>query len=41
MKHRISLALCSILIASFARAADRPNIVFIFSDDHALRTIGV
>ncbi len=29
-----------LLLASIAKAADRPNILFLFSDDHALRTIG-
>ena len=40
MKRLLSFTLCSLMIASFARAADRPNVLFIFSDDHALRTIG-
>jgi len=30
----------TILFAVSSRAEDRPNILFIFSDDHALRTIG-
>ena len=29
-----------LMITSTVRAADRPNIIFLFSDDHALRTIG-
>ena len=29
-----------LLFVASSRAAERPNILFIFSDDHALRTIG-
>lgn len=31
--------LCFVLLAAFARAASAPNIVFIFSDDHAYQAI--
>ncbi len=34
------IAFCSVLWASAALAADRPNILFIFSDDHAPHAIG-
>ncbi|MCA9168477.1 MAG: sulfatase-like hydrolase/transferase [Planctomycetales bacterium] len=37
---RVALALaCFMSVLGFASAADRPNIVFIFSDDHALQAI--
>lgn len=34
------LIITGLLAASFAAAADRPNVLFIFSDDHALNAIG-
>ena len=34
------LVLILVALVSFARAADRPNILFIFSDDHAMNAIG-
>ena len=42
MKHRLAFHLCScfLLIATAVNAADRPNIVFIFTDDHAPHAIG-
>ncbi|QQL44642.1 sulfatase family protein [Sulfuriroseicoccus oceanibius] len=39
MKLGISLLSASVLAVSSAFAADRPNILFIFSDDHALNAI--
>ncbi len=40
--HRIPILVMAILLmlTSIVGAADRPNILFLFSDDHALRTIG-
>lgn len=43
MSFRRNIALCSVLLTVFAaslRAAERPNILFIFSDDHAPHAIG-
>lgn len=34
-----ALGMGAVLVASTLQAAERPNILFIFSDDHALRTI--
>ena len=36
----ITVMVILLIITSTVRAADRPNILFLFSDDHALRTIG-
>ncbi len=38
-RARSILALCVALTCSTARAADRPNIVFIFSDDHGYQAV--
>ncbi|MDP7016379.1 MAG: sulfatase [Pirellulaceae bacterium] len=41
MRIRFALsAICIVLAAAAARAADRPNILFIFTDDHAPHAIG-
>ncbi|MEE8453105.1 MAG: acetylglucosamine-6-sulfatase, partial [Thermoguttaceae bacterium] len=37
---RLSIAFCVALLAAPLMAAERPNIVFIFSDDHAPHAIG-
>ncbi|MFC1759470.1 sulfatase, partial [Planctomycetota bacterium] len=37
---RIALFVVTLASAVCLNAADRPNIVFIFSDDHALQSIG-
>ena len=36
----VCLSLASLVLAGAATAADRPNILFIFSDDHAPHAIG-
>ncbi|MEO8494541.1 MAG: hypothetical protein ABI614_05700 [Planctomycetota bacterium] len=38
--HRISTLLTLTLVSVTSLAADRPNIVFIFTDDHAPHAIG-
>ena len=40
MKHLIAVYVFATLLVSTAVASDRPNIVFIFSDDHAPQAIG-
>src|SRR5882757_4287914 len=39
MKFTLSLLLCGLSAFSAVAAASRPNIVFIFSDDHAYQAI--
>lgn len=39
-KACLSFLAVAVLGAAAARAADRPNILFIFSDDHSYRTVG-
>ena len=40
MKHLIAVYVFATLLVGTAVASDRPNIVFIFSDDHATQAIG-
>lgn len=39
-RRRLLVALTLLLIAGKAQAAERPNILFIYTDDHSYRTIG-
>ena len=36
----LTAALLGLIFPTQTQAADRPNIVFIYSDDHSLQTIG-
>ena len=40
LKSILTAALLGLPLATQSHAADRPNIVFIYSDDHSLQTIG-
>ena len=40
MKHRLIIAVCLILLSGLARAAEKPNVLLIFTDDHGWADIG-
>ena len=40
LKHTVRVVFYGLILCGPLKAEDRPNILFLFSDDHALRTIG-